>query len=55
MMGLHVKAWASLPVEAVVLWLAVAYTTTTVYETIKVLMHIQKPLRQAMFGDGSSS
>jgi hypothetical protein len=52
MMGLHVKAWANLPVEAVILWIAVTYTTTTVFETIKVLMHMNKPLPEALFGAG---
>jgi hypothetical protein len=50
MMGLHIKAWADLPIEAVVLWLAVVYTTTIVYETIKVFLHMKKPLRDVLFG-----
>jgi hypothetical protein len=40
MMGLHIKAWASLPVEAVILWLVVAQTTILVYETIKIHIHM---------------
>ena len=51
MMGLHISAWAELPVEAVVLWIAVSYTTISVYETMKVLIHIQKPTMSALFGD----
>ena len=51
MMGLHVTAWANLPVEAVVLWLAVAYTTIAVYETIKVVMHMNHPAAPALLGD----
>jgi hypothetical protein len=51
MMGLHVRAWADLPVEAVVLWLAVAYTTIAVYETIKVVMHMNRPAGAALLGD----
>ena len=54
MMGLHIKAWADLPVEAAVLWLAVAYTTISVYETVKVFMHMKKPTGQALFGDSQS-
>ena len=50
MMGLHVKAWADLPIEAVVLWIAVAFTTTIVYETIKVVLHMNKPMLEALFG-----
>ena len=55
MMGLHIRAWADLPVEAVVLWVAVSYTTISVYETVKVIMHIRKPMRQALFGDSQST
>ena len=36
MMGMHIRAWADLPVEAAILWVAVTYTTTIVYETIKM-------------------
>jgi len=54
MMGLHIRAWADLPVEAVVLWVAVSYTTISVYETVKVVMHIKKPMRETMFGDSQS-
>jgi hypothetical protein len=51
MMGLHIRAWADLPVEAVVLWLAVAYTTISVYETVKIYLHMKRPAKQALFGD----
>ena len=42
MMGMHIRAWADLPVEAAILWVAVTYTTTIVYETIKVNLHLRK-------------
>lgn len=51
MMGLHIRAWADLPVEAVVLWIAVAYTTISVYETIKVFHHMKAPTKKALLGD----
>jgi len=54
MMGLRVKAWADLPVEAVVLWLAVAYTTISVFETVKVFIHMQAPTTVALFGNAKS-
>src|SRR4029450_5996537 len=38
MMGVFVAAWFGLPVEAVVLWLAVTFTTVMVYETFKILL-----------------
>lgn len=36
MMGLNVNAWADLPVEAVLLWLVVTFTTVLVYEAVKI-------------------
>jgi hypothetical protein len=36
MIGLFVGAWAGLPIEAVAVWLSVTYTTTIVYEVLKV-------------------
>ena len=42
MMGMNIRAWADLPVEAAILWVAVTYTTTIVYETIKVRLHLQR-------------
>jgi len=54
MMGLRVRAWADLPVEAVVLWLAVAYTTISVFETVKVFIHMEQPTTVALFGGQTS-
>lgn len=50
MMGLHVKAWAELPVEAILVWIAVSITTAIVFETVKVALHIDKPWRELLFG-----
>lgn len=54
MMGLFVGAWFGLPVEAVVLWLSVTFTTVMVYETFKILICIKRVCgvgwRTAMFG-----
>ena len=38
MMGLFIGAWFGLPVEAVILWLSVTFTTVMVYETFKILI-----------------
>ncbi len=35
MIGLFIGASAGLPVEAVIVWIAVTYGTTIVYETVK--------------------
>lgn len=36
MLGLFIGAWAGLPLEAVLVWISVTYTTTIVYEVLKV-------------------
>jgi hypothetical protein len=36
MTGVVVKAWYDLPLEAVIIWLAVTFTTVIIYETVKV-------------------
>jgi hypothetical protein len=36
MVGLFIGAWAGLPIEAVALWISVTYTTTIVYEVLKL-------------------
>jgi hypothetical protein len=50
MMGLRVTAWAGLPIEAVVLWMAVTFTTVLVYETVKRWKASGRPMRRAMLG-----
>jgi hypothetical protein len=50
MMGLRVTAWAGLPIEAVVLWMAVTFTTVLVYETVKRWKASGKTMRRAMLG-----
>jgi hypothetical protein len=35
MIGLFIGAWAGQPIEAVMVWIAVTYGTTIVYETVK--------------------
>jgi hypothetical protein len=50
MMGLRVTAWAGLPLEAVVLWMAVTFTTVLVYETVRRWKASGRPMRRAMLG-----
>ena len=50
MMGLFIGAWAGLPVEAVVVWIAVTYATTIVYEIVKVWQASGKTARHAFLG-----
>jgi hypothetical protein len=50
MMGLFIGAWAGLPVEAVMVWIAVTYGTVIVYEIVKVWQASGKPARHAFLG-----
>jgi hypothetical protein len=54
MMGLFIGAWAGLPIEAVVVWIAVTYGTTIVYETLKVWQASGKPARHAFLGSADA-
>ena len=51
MMGLFIGAWAGLPVEAVVVWIAVSYATVIVYEVVKVWQASGKPARHVFLGE----
>jgi hypothetical protein len=35
MVGIHITAWSGLPIEEVIVWCAVTYATTIVYETVR--------------------
>ena len=50
MMGLFIGAWAGLPVEAVMVWIAVTYGTVIVYEIVKLWQASGKPARHAFLG-----
>ena len=51
MMGLFIGAWAGLPIEAVTVWIAVAYGTTIVYEVVKIWQASGKHARHAFLGE----
>jgi hypothetical protein len=53
MMGLFIGAWAGLPIEAVVVWIAVTYATTIVYEIVKVWRASGKDAKHAFLGKSS--
>ena len=42
MIGLFIGAWAGLPVEAVLVWISVTFTTAIVYEVLKIKLHSAK-------------
>lgn len=50
MMGVFIGAWSSLPVEAVLVWLAVTYGTVIVFEVVKIWQASGRPAREAFLG-----
>ncbi|MDH3732308.1 MAG: hypothetical protein OEU54_02195 [Gemmatimonadota bacterium] len=52
MIGIRITAWAELPVEAVLLWLAAAFGAVGAYETFRMYFHLDRPFWQALFGPG---
>ena len=50
MMGISIGAWAGLPIEAVLVWIAVTYGTTIVYEIIKVWQASGRSAKSAFLG-----
>ena len=55
MMGLFIGAWAGLPIEAVVVWIAVTYATTIVYTVVTLWQSSGKSARHAFLGKPASS
>jgi hypothetical protein len=45
-----IGAWTGLPIEAVVVWMASTYTTVITYEVLKVVLALERPWREALFG-----
>lgn len=50
MMGIFIGAWAGLPIEAVMVWIAVTYGTTIVYEIMKAWQASGKPAGSVFLG-----
>ena len=53
MMGLFIGAWAGLPIEAVLVWIAVTYGTMIVYEIVKIWQASGKTVKHAFLGKPS--
>jgi hypothetical protein len=53
MMGVFIGAWSQLPVEAVLVWLAVTYGTVIFFEVIKILQASERPAKQMLLGQKS--
>jgi hypothetical protein len=50
MMGVFIGAWARLPIEAVLVWIAVTYATTIVFEVVKLWQASGSKMTAALFG-----
>jgi hypothetical protein len=50
MLGITVGAWYKLPLEAVIVWLMVTFTTVIIYEVIKIWLNSKKKMKQAFLG-----
>jgi lycopene cyclase domain-containing protein len=50
MMGIFVGGWAGLPIEEVVIWIAVTYTTAIVFEIVKLWQASNRKARHAFLG-----
>ena len=51
MVGIYIRAWDRLPIEAVSVWLGVTYATVIIYEAVRTWQASGKPLRRALIGD----
>ena len=50
MTGIFIGAWCDLPIEAVLVWLAVSYGTVIVFEAVKIWQASQRPAKEAFLG-----
>jgi hypothetical protein len=50
MVGVTIRAWSDLPIEAVLLWLVVSWASVVIYEVLRVYFHMNRPPRHALFG-----
>lgn len=54
MLGVRVLAWSALPVEAILLWLVIAWDCIIAFELFRVYFHMERPPRTALFGQAQS-
>lgn len=55
MLGIKVRAWADLPMEAVLLWLVIAWDCIIAFELFRVYFHMDRPVRAALIGPRRTS
>jgi len=51
MVGVFIGAWSDLPIEAVLVWLAVTYGTVILFEAVKIWQASGRGARQAFLGE----
>lgn len=51
MIGIFINGWWGLPIEEVVVWLMVTFTSVIVYEVIKIWLNCGKTAREAFLGN----
>lgn len=51
MIGVYITGWTNLPIEEIVVWIAVTFETTIVYEIIRRWQASKRPARRAFLGD----
>ncbi len=54
MLGIYITAWGRLPIEEVMIWIAVAYATAIVYEVVRRWQASGKRMRHAFLGHPAS-
>ena len=50
MLGIRVMAWSALPLEAVLLWLVIAWDCVIAFELFRVFFHMERPVSAAILG-----
>lgn len=50
MMGIYIKGWSNLPIEAVILWIAGSWLAVVVYHVVRLYVKSGAPLKIALFG-----
>ena len=53
MMGVFIGAWCDLPIEAVLVWLAVSYGTVILFEAVKIWQASGRRMKEMMTGQAS--
>ena len=48
MLGILIKGWSDLPIEAVLLWIAAGFGTVLFYEALRMYFYMGKPWKRAL-------